>query len=109
MQRPGRARDWRLSPAYDLTPSTPISLERRDLALVIGDAARIATAENLISQSPRFLLKPEEAAAIVGEMEQRVASTWYEVARAAGVSAPDCDLISGAVVYPGFRPEPPPL
>ena len=104
-----KARDWRLSPAYDLTPSIPISLERRDLALVIGDAGRIATAENLISQSPRFLLKNDEATAIVADMEQRVASTWYEVARAAGVSAPDCDLISGAFVYPGFRPPPPPL
>ena len=98
-----KARDWRLSPAYDLTPSTPISLERRDLALVIGDADRIATAENLISQSPRFLLKTDEAAAIVADMEQRVASTWYDVARTAGVSAPDCELISGAFVYPGFR------
>ncbi|MDP3100346.1 MAG: HipA domain-containing protein [Phenylobacterium sp.] len=103
-----KARDWRLSPAYDLTPSTPISLERRDLALVIGDAGRIATAENLISQSPRFLLKPDEAAAIIADMEQRVASTWYDVARSAGVNAPDCELISGAFVYPGFRPEPPP-
>ena len=76
---------------------------------MIGDAGRIATADNLISQSPRFLLKPEEAAAIVGEMEQRVASTWYEVARAVGVSTPDCELISGAFVYPGFRPEPQPF
>jgi len=104
-----KARDWRLSPAYDLTPSTPISLERRDLALVIGDAGRIATAENLISQSPRFLLKTDEAAAIVADMEQRVASTWYDVARGSGVSAPDCELISGAFVYPGFRPKPQPL
>lgn len=28
--------DWKLSPAYDLTPSTPISTERRDLALTCG-------------------------------------------------------------------------
>ena len=76
---------------------------------MIGDAGRIATAENLVSQSPRFLLKTDEAAAIVADMEQRVASTWYELARGAGVSAPDCELISVAFVYPGFRPEPPPL
>jgi serine/threonine-protein kinase HipA len=102
-----KARDWRLSPAYDLTPSTPISLESRDLALVIGDGGRNATAQNLISQSLRFLLKTDEAAAIVADMEQRVASTWYAVARAAGVSTTDCELISGAFVYPGFRPQPP--
>lgn len=102
-----KARDWRLSPAYDLTPSTPISLESRDLALVIGDGGRNATAQNLISQSLRFLLKTDEAAAIVADIEHRVASTWYAVARAAGVSTTDCELISGAFVYPGFRPQPP--
>jgi serine/threonine-protein kinase HipA len=98
-----KARDWRLSPAYDLTPTTPVSLERRDLALVIGDAGRIATAENLVSQSARFLLKTDEAAAIVARMEHQVRASWYDVARAAGVGAPDRDLISGAFIYPGFR------
>jgi serine/threonine-protein kinase HipA len=66
-----KIRDWRLSPAYDLTPAMPISQERRDRALVIGNASRIATAENLISQSPRFLLKTKEAAAIVADMERQ--------------------------------------
>jgi serine/threonine-protein kinase HipA len=103
-----KARDWRLSPAYDLTPTTPVSLERRDLALVIGDAGRIATAENLVSQSARFLLKTDEAAAIVTQMEHQVRATWYDVARGTGVGAQDCALISGAFVYPGFRPSPPP-
>jgi serine/threonine-protein kinase HipA len=98
-----RNHDWRLSPAYDLTPSTPVSIDHRDLALVIGDAGRFATADNLVSQCARFLLKPEEAAAIVAEMEQRVCQTWYDVARSAGVTAADCGLISGAFVYPGFR------
>ena len=32
--------DWKLSPAYDLTPSTPVSAERRDLALDCGDRGR---------------------------------------------------------------------
>lgn len=95
-----RDRQWRLSPAYDLTP---ISLERRDLALTIGDGGRAATAENLLSQSARFLLDPTRAALIVGEMEARVKSTWYETARANGVSERDCELISGAFAYPGFR------
>jgi serine/threonine-protein kinase HipA len=103
-----QGRDWRLSPGYDLTPTTPVSLERRDLALVIGDAGLIATAENLVSQSARFLLKTDEAAAIVMQMEHQVRATWYDVARGAGLGAPDCALISGAFVYPGFRPNPPP-
>ena len=49
--------DWKLSPAYDLTPSTLISIERRDLALECGDMGRYADAENLLSQSARFLLE----------------------------------------------------
>ena len=95
--------DWRLSPAYDLTPTTPISLERRDLALTIGDGGRIATASNLSSQSPRFLLPPAQAEAIVRDMAQCVGQRWYEIARSEGVSEQDCGLIAGAFCYPGFR------
>jgi len=47
--------DWRLSPAYDITPATPVSLERRDLALTIGDQGRYANAENILSQCQLFL------------------------------------------------------
>ncbi|WP_283234561.1 type II toxin-antitoxin system HipA family toxin [Caenibius tardaugens] len=98
-----RDQDWRLSPAYDLTPTTPISLERRDLALTIGDAGRIATAANLCSQSQRFLLPHAQAEAIVHDMEQCVSQRWYEIARSGGVSEKDCGLIAGAFCYPGFR------
>jgi serine/threonine-protein kinase HipA len=98
-----RERDWRLSPAYDLTPTTPISLERRDLALTIGDAGRIATVANLCSQSPRFLLPPAQAETLVRDMEQCVSQRWYEIARSEGVSERDCGLIAGAFCYPGFR------
>ena len=98
-----KARDWRLSPAYDLTPSTPVSVERRDLALTIGDQGRVATAPNLLSQSGRFLLKPDEAATIIDDMEKRVRTTWYDTVRAEGVSPRDCGLIESAFAYPGFR------
>ena len=98
-----RNQDWRLSPAYDLTPSTPISIERRELALAIGDQGRSAAASNLLSQAGRFLLKPDEASNIVDEMEARIRTTWHDVARAEGVPQRDCDLIEGAFAYPGFR------
>lgn len=97
-----RDRDWRLSPAYDLTPFTPVSQERRDLALTIGDEGRVATALNLLSQSERFLLRRADADAIVRGMEDHVRSNWYGVARGAGVSERDCELIQGAFAYPGF-------
>jgi serine/threonine-protein kinase HipA len=95
--------DWKLSPAYDLTPSTPISLERRDLALVCGDGGRAARADNLLSQSARFLLNPDEAQALVLEMEERIRQTWYDTARSAGVPERDCEQIARAFAYPGFR------
>ena len=95
-------REWKLSPAYDLTPATPISMERRDLALNIGDAGRYANAENILSQSLRFLLKREVAQALVNDMETRVKATWYQVARSVGVSESHCAIIADAFAYPGF-------
>ncbi len=95
-------RAWRLSPAYDLTPASPVSIERRDLAMACGDLGRYANASNLVSQAARFLLSPAEAAKIVDDMATRIRSTWYGVARGCGVSEPDCARIAGAFVYPGF-------
>jgi serine/threonine-protein kinase HipA len=96
------ATDWKLSPAYDLVPGMPISLERRDLALECGDIGRYAHAENLLSQSARFLLKPDEAKAMIDEMEQTVANRWYEIARSTGVTEKDCETIRPALAYEGF-------
>ena len=95
--------DWRLSPAYDLTPSMPISIERRDLALVRGDLGRYAHAENLLSQHARFLLDRAEAGSIIDKIEHTVRNRWHDIARAVGVSEQDCERISSAFAYPGFR------
>ncbi|MFO1295631.1 MAG: HipA domain-containing protein [Rubrivivax sp.] len=97
-----RATDWSLSPAYDLTPAAPVSLERRDLAMECGDAGRYANAENLLSQSARFLLDVDEARALVDAMEAQVRASWHAIARAAGVSERDCEKIASAFAYPGF-------
>lgn len=99
-------KDWRLSRAYDLTPDMPISLERRDLALECGDMGRHAHTNNLLSQSTRFLLQNEEAQGILDAMEQKVKDQWFPIARKEGVSEKDCETISGAFAYPGFRLEP---
>ncbi len=95
--------DWKLSPAYDLTPSTPISIERRDLALECGDMGRYANAENLLSQSARFLLKSDDAKNIIETIEKTVKSKWYDIARREGVTEKDCERIAGAFAYQGFR------
>lgn len=95
--------EWGLSPAYDITPSMPVSIERRDLALICGDQGRFANAKNLLSQCQRFHLTPEEAGQIMATMEKCVGAEWYKTARAQGVTENDCGQISGAFVYPGFR------
>ena len=101
-----RSTEWKLSPAYDLTPAVPISDERRDLAMACGDAGRVASAVNLLSQSARFLLGQEEARAIVDGMEEQVRGTWYATACGAGVTERDCAFITRAFAYPGFRRHP---
>lgn len=98
-----RDADWRLSPAYDLTPAVPISVERRDLAMACGDAGRLASAQNLLSQSARFLLERAQAEAIIDAMEAQVKGAWYATARSAGVSEKDCERIASAFTYQGFR------
>ena len=97
-----KEKNWKLSPAYDLTPSTPVSQERRDLALDCGDQGRYANAKNILSQHARFLLDRAEAEKIVNDMKAEVEATWYDTLRASGVSEKDAEIIRGAFVYPGF-------
>ena len=97
-----KERGWKLSPAYDLTPSTPVSQERRDLALECGDQGRYANAKNILSQHARFLLERAEAETIISAMKTQIESTWHDTLRACGVSDKDAEAIRGAFVYPGF-------
>lgn len=94
---------WRLSPAYDLTPFPAVSVERRDLALTVGDYGRYANSANLLSQCARFLLSKEEASKIIDDCEAQVRASWYAVARREGVSEADCTRVSRAFAYEGFR------
>ena len=95
--------NWQLSPAYDLTPSTPVSTQNRDLALTCGDHGRSANAQNLLTQCSRFLVDPNDAEKLIDNMEQIVKTRWYAIARAEGVTEQDCERIHTAFVYDGFR------
>jgi serine/threonine-protein kinase HipA len=95
-------RNWRLSPAYDLTPMPAVSQDHRDLAMECGDQGRFANAANILSQHPRFLLEREEAEKIVYGMRDKVEKTWYNTALKCGVSPKDAEAIRSAFVYPGF-------
>ena len=81
----------------------PVSIERRDLALICGDMGRYAQADNLLSQSARFLLDVDEAKKTINEMEQAIRDKWHDIARREGVTERDCEKIASAFAYPGFR------
>ncbi len=92
-----RQKGWRLSPAYDLLPAPVVSLERRDLALTIGNYGRTASIYNLLSQAGRFGLSADEAR---GEIDRLVdvVRHWRDTFFACGVSAKDIDYIAPAIL-----------
>ena len=94
--------DWRLSPAYDLTPSPVVSKDRRDLAMDCGVGGRYANVANLLSGHGRFLLDDENATHILSSMIETVRSQWHPVMRRSGVTEQDCERISGALLYDGL-------
>jgi serine/threonine-protein kinase HipA len=96
------ARQWSLSPAYDLTPAPQVGQDRRDLAMVCGDKGRFANAANILSQHARFLLERDDAGKIIADTTEQVANTWYDTVRECGVSVQDAETIRSAFVYPGF-------
>lgn len=93
---------WRLSPAYDLTPTVSIAQDSRLLAMECGSMGRIANKSNLLSTCERFLHTKEDAGRIIDEMVQTVRAEWDARLRRAGVSEADCKAISNARLYEGF-------
>jgi serine/threonine-protein kinase HipA len=96
------SRDWRLAPAYDLTPA-PQTSQERSLALVCGLSGRAACRENLVSAAPRFGLTREQAATVVDEIRGVVGRFWHTEVRAQGGSERDCSRISSAFLHEGFE------
>lgn len=102
-----RQQGWRLSPAYDLVPAPLISLERRDLALTVGEFGRTASIYNLLSQCERFGLSIEEARKQIDGIVA-VIRGWRELFFASGVSAKDIEYIAPAMLPACFFFETPP-
>lgn len=97
------AKDFELAPAYDLTPNPLTSVERRDLALTVGQFNRYANRENLLSECERFRLDKSQATALIDQVKQTVENRWHTVLRGHGVTEKDCTLLARAFVYPGFE------
>lgn len=93
---------WRLSPAYDLTPTVVLSVEQRDLAMECGPVGRYANKSNLLGAAGRFLLDTEDAEAIFTRVTDTVREAWYRTMRQAGVSEQDCEAIGSAFLYEGL-------
>lgn len=95
-------RNWRLSPAYDLTPMPSIAVDNRDLAMTCGLYGRSAKIANIVSGHGRYLLHKEEAEKIAENIKAIVGAKWDECLKKAGVSDSDFTAISTAKLYPGL-------
>lgn len=93
---------WRLSPAYDLTPTPSVALDNRNLAMICGIHGRMANRINLVSGHGRFLLTKPEALSIIEDMTKIIRANWDACLFSAGVSKKDHQAISSAFLYPGF-------
>lgn len=92
-----RPKGWRLSPAYDLLPSPMVSLERRDLALTVGDYGRTASIYNLLSRAGHFGLSAQDAREQIDQLVN-VVRHWRDSFIACGVSAEDIEHIAPAIL-----------
>lgn len=97
--------DWRLSPAYDITPS-PTHSHERDLAMICGTASgRRASRSNLVAGCARFGMSVAEAETTIRQMRLIVAASWEKAVLSHGGTRADCEAIRPAFDIPGFDTE----
>ncbi|PVM93631.1 type II toxin-antitoxin system HipA family toxin [Caulobacter endophyticus] len=96
---------WKLSPAYDLTPS-PLLAYGRNLAMACGSEGVAATERNLLTECGRFMLRNDEAQAVIDEMRGLIEARWRDIFLASGVSAADCERLKRAFSPASFRGSP---
>jgi len=100
---------WRLSPAYDVTPSATQSQDERLLAMSIGepgtDRPRWANRANLVSGAPHFGVAKDEADELISAMKARVMERWRPLVAELGGNDIFAVQIAHAFPnrYPGFE------
>lgn len=92
------AMGWRLSPLYDVVP-TPVIAHTRYLHLGVGQAGRLATLENAISQYGIFGLSRAEAENIINQITM-VVREWRVYFEDSGVKPQDIEHMAGAIRHP---------
>ena len=95
-------KSWRLSPAYDLTPTPTLAPDTRLLAMVCGTQGRIARRDNLLTACGRFLLSRDEAGKIIDNIVNVVRAEWDASLHRAGAGEKDMASIASARIYDGF-------
>jgi serine/threonine-protein kinase HipA len=100
----GSGRGWRLSPAYDLVPKPMVSIDRRSLAMTVGQYGRTASIYNILSQCQRFGLSLDAAKKEIDTIVA-VVKDWREHFHACGVSVRDVEHIASAFLPPCFYVE----
>jgi len=99
---------WRLSPAYDLTPSTDGSLADRRLAMHCGlmpGRERWANRHNILTGAEHFGMSAEDARAEIDRVKDIVVARWQAHVLMHGGTHQDCRNVAHAVAYEGFEYE----
>ena len=100
---------WRLSPAYDMTPSVGKAQDERLLAMAVGSIPgvepRWANRGNMVSSAPHFGLGAEEAHALISDLKELIVSHWREILSTVARRPTVAEQIAHAIVdrYPGFE------
>lgn len=91
MESPGR---YILSPAFDVVPHPDAAVAPQ--AIGVGALGAASTTANALSQCGRFLLKPDEASAIIEEV-RTVLSRWQKEFSDTGVSQRDIYMLNACI------------
>jgi serine/threonine-protein kinase HipA len=102
-------RGWRLSPAFDLSPSPSRSQDERLLAMDVGVLSNVeprwANRANLVSGAEHFGFTAAEADALVSVMKELVVAEWQEAILSVGQRPVVVEQLAHAFPesYPGFE------
>lgn len=88
---------WRLSPLYDVVPRPRAGMEA-SLILAVGEEGKLATLANALSAASTFGLNPDEARAILNDLQAQVARLWRDVFIGAGISRGDVERFANSFV-----------
>ena len=87
-------------PAQNLMPGCQGQKQSAQYPMELGDAGRLASVENLVSQHRRFHLTAAEARIIIETMGLIISATWRTICQEKGLSDSDCAAIASAMTAP---------